>query len=46
MFHAKNVHSVVKSLLMAPQCKKSKSIISKLKSMLPEITVIDFQNAA
>lgn len=21
MFHAKNVHSVVKSLLMAPQCK-------------------------
>lgn len=23
MFHAKNVHSVVKSLLMAPQCKKS-----------------------
>ena len=26
--------------------KKIESIISKLKSMLPEITVIDFQNAA
>ena len=26
--------------------QKIESIISKLKSMLPEITVIDFQNAA
>ena len=40
------VKELIKELINGSTMQKIESIISKLKSMLPEITVIDFQNAA
>ena len=42
----KNCSQCGEEFINGSTMQKMESIISKLKSMLPEITVIDFQNAA